>query len=257
MPEPVFTDRGRAESFGTVAAKYDKFRPSYPTALVDDLLAPGPRTVLDVGCGTGKAGVRFAARGVDVLGIEIDPKMADVARSHGLTVEVSSFEGWDAHGRTFDLLISGQAWHWVDPSRGVPLAAELVRPGGTVALFWNDDELDPATRRALDDAYREFAPELMHEPADAGGAGGADLSPHAAPFEASDAFDSVEIRDYHWQRTFSADEWVGMCLTHSDHLLLPAARRTALADALHATITRLGGITAPYGTYAVVAHRAA
>src|SRR5579875_1636628 len=120
---PLFVDRGRAESFGTVAANYDRFRPSYPPALIDDLVATGAHTVLDVGCGTGKAAVLLAARGLDVLGVEIDPKMAELARSHGVPVEVSSFEGWDAAGRMFDLLTCGQAWHWVDPARGVPKAA--------------------------------------------------------------------------------------------------------------------------------------
>ena len=107
------TERDRAESFGRVAAQYDQYRPGYPAALVDDLLGGGAQRVLDLGCGTGKAGRLFAARGADVLGVEIDPAMAEVARGHGLTVEVDSFEEWDDGGRTFDLVIAGQAWHWM------------------------------------------------------------------------------------------------------------------------------------------------
>ena len=38
------------------------------------------------------------ARGVPVLGIEIDERMADVARGHGVAVEVAAFETWDAAG---------------------------------------------------------------------------------------------------------------------------------------------------------------
>ncbi len=52
---PLFEDRSRAESFGSVADLYDRARPSYPPALIDALLADGGRTVLDVGCGTGIA----------------------------------------------------------------------------------------------------------------------------------------------------------------------------------------------------------
>ena len=54
----LYQDRQRAESFGNDALRYDRARPTYPTALVDDLLAgrPGDQLrVLDVGCGTGKA----------------------------------------------------------------------------------------------------------------------------------------------------------------------------------------------------------
>src|SRR5581483_6684340 len=111
-----FRERDRAESFGSVARQYDRFRPSYPSELIDDLVALGPSDVLDVGCGTGKAGRLLADRGLDVLGVEIDPQMAEVARDHGLTVDVGSFEEWETAGRRFDLLVSGQAWHWVDPA---------------------------------------------------------------------------------------------------------------------------------------------
>lgn len=248
MPQPhsIYTDRGRAEAFGSVATNYDRYRPTYPTALVDDLVALGPRTVLDVGCGTGKAARLFAARGLDVLGVEIDPKMAELARSHGVAVEVGSFEGWDADGRTFDLLISGQAWHWVDPARGVPKAAEVVRPGGSVALFWNHDHPDEAFRRELDAIYREHAPELLPPPdSDHGQVRRSRL----APFAEHAAFGPVETRTYEWERSFTADEWVGLCLTYSDHVLLPSGRRTALADAMRAAVDALGGVTVRYETY--------
>lgn len=251
--EPMYTDRGRAESFGSVAENYDRYRPAYPGALIDDLVELGPRTVVDVGCGTGKAAVLLAGRGLDVLGIEVDPKMAEVARTHGIAVEESSFEDWDAAGRTFDLLTSGQAWHWVDPARGVPKAAEVLRPGGTAALFWNDDALDAPAQDALDAVYREHAAELLRIPTP-------DRHlrhdrPYTEPFENSAAFASVGTRLYTWQREFTADEWVGMCLTHSDHLQLAPARRAALADAAHAVVERLGGLTASYVTYLVLAQR--
>jgi len=41
----------------------------------------------------------------------------------------------------YDLLVSAQAWHWVDPVVAMPKAAALLRPGGTLALFWNYAEL--------------------------------------------------------------------------------------------------------------------
>jgi trans-aconitate methyltransferase len=93
-------DRRRAVSFGDDPAAYDRERPSYPPALIDELMATGPRRVLDVGCGTGKAGRLLAARGCEVLGVEADPRMAAVARAHGLEVEVARFEEWAAAAST-------------------------------------------------------------------------------------------------------------------------------------------------------------
>ena len=80
----LFEDRSRAESFGDIAEAYDRARPSYPPALFDDLLADGARTVLDVGCGTGIVAALLAARGCDVLGVEVDERMAQVARAKGI-----------------------------------------------------------------------------------------------------------------------------------------------------------------------------
>jgi SAM-dependent methyltransferase len=97
--------------------------------------SPGPH-VLDVGCGTGIAARQFQAAGGKVLGIEPDERMADFARQNGLEVEISPFEGWDPAGRAFDAVLSGQAWHWVDPVVGAAKAGQVLRPGGRVAVFW-------------------------------------------------------------------------------------------------------------------------
>jgi hypothetical protein len=58
---------GRALSFGSVASAYERYRPGYPDAVVDQVLASagGPvRTALEIGAGTGKATRVFAGRGV-------------------------------------------------------------------------------------------------------------------------------------------------------------------------------------------------
>lgn len=41
----------------------------------------GPRSVLDAGCGTGRVGIELARRGMDVVGVDLDPSMLDLARS--------------------------------------------------------------------------------------------------------------------------------------------------------------------------------
>ena len=132
----LFEDRSRAESFGDVARCYDRARPSYPPALFDDLLADGGRTVLDVGCGTGIVAALLAARGRDVLGVEVDERMAALARAKGIEVEVAAFEGWDDRGRRFGLLTCGQAWHWIDPQAGAHKAADgaVARAAGSDAF---------------------------------------------------------------------------------------------------------------------------
>lgn len=146
------TTRDRRQVFGEVADDYDRLRPGYPARLVDDLLAAaGPGPVLEVGAGTGKATVAFAARGADLTCIEPDPRMAGLLRRNvpGARVVVSPFERWQPD-RGYGLLVSAQAWHWVDPERRTELAWAALAPGGLFAPFWNVFLItDPALHAAL------------------------------------------------------------------------------------------------------------
>src|SRR5689334_7216277 len=134
MPTQPFRERRVAESFGVDAARYDRTRPRYPIELIGRLAAP---EILDVGTGTGIVARQLRDAGAHITGVEPDPRMAAFARAHGFQVEVVTFGQWEPRGRTFDVVVAGQTWHWVDPLAGATKAASVLRPGGRLALFWN------------------------------------------------------------------------------------------------------------------------
>ncbi|HVX21486.1 MAG TPA: class I SAM-dependent methyltransferase [Acidimicrobiales bacterium] len=241
MTDMLHLDRRRAESFGDDPHRYDRARPTYPAAVVDDLLAGGARRVLDVGCGTGRAARLFADRGADVLGVEPDPRMAAVARSHGIAVEDGVFEGWDPAGRTFDLVVSAQAWHWVDPVAGPAKAASVLTPGGPIGLFWNLAVLPPDLKAAMDAVYRRLAPGLDRYSAVLGNAGPDRYEAAADALSASGSFDHVAVRRYGHHRPYTTDAWCDHLLTHSDHAGLDPGRRRVLLAAIGDQIDRAGG----------------
>jgi len=237
-------NRQRAESFGSSAQAYDTFRSGYPDALFDDLLAARPTRTLDVGCGTGKVAAAIAARGFRVLGVEPDQRMAELARARGVQVDVVSFESWDSPGEVFDLVTCGHAWQWIDPVIGGPKAASLLRPGGTVALFWNYHVLDEAVLTPFREAYQAQAAELSVVGQDPSAGKDAD------PFRGVASLTPGETRTYRWVREFDAADWTGMLGTFSDHQRLGRERLTALQQALCRIIDQQGGaITARGGTY--------
>lgn len=245
--ELTHEQRDRAESFGSVAEDYDRFRPSYPRQLVEELLAAAPRAALDIGCGTGKAARMFAERGLSVLGVEPDPQMAAVACRHGVDVEVSSFEGWDDDGRRFDLITCAQAWHWVDPVVGAPKAARVLTDGGTLALFWNFAEIIETDRRVIDPVYADLAPELSRS------AGAGDDQVHLRALRATGVFSFVEARTYPAERAWPVADWLGNLATQSDHVLL-GPRLPALLAGLRAVLTAHGGaVRTTGGTYLITA----
>lgn len=242
--QPVHANRARAESFGSVAEEYDRCRPACPDALADDLAALRPERVLDIGCGTGRAAVALAARGLSVLGVETDERMAEVARGHCIPVEVAPFETWDAAGRRFDLITCADAWHWIDPVAGAAKVAQLLHPGGTFARFWNYHQFDAPTVAALEADYRVHAPELA---ADSPGHPRSTATP-ADPFAPQPAFTPAEVRVYPWTATLTAAAWTRLLATYSSHQQLPPARLSALQQALHTTITTsLGGTLHSHG----------
>lgn len=249
QPEPaaLFRDRARASSFGANAELYDRSRPRYPAELIDELCTPAPDAVLDVGCGTGLFGRSFAERGTPVLGVEPDEMMAEVARRHGLHVEVATFEAWDPLGRRFDLLVAGQSWHWVEPEAGAVKAAEVVAPGGAVVHAWNvgafDDELD----EALTAVYEALAPGKAHPLV--GHRRATPAAPQASElaFVATGSFDGPEHRDFPWRHRYTTGEWLAQLETHSDHALMAPDERAALLAAVGGVLdARGGGFTMRY-----------
>lgn len=249
-----YKERERAESFGAITSLYDRWRAACPAPLLDDLasFAAGPGAqLLDVGCGTGTASAELVRRGSSVLGVEVDERMAEVARSRGLAVETAPFERWDAAGRRFDVVACGNAWHWVDPVVGAAKVAEVLRPGGVFVRFWTYDVLDDAVVEALRPAFLAHAPAATiygHVPRNV---------PYADPLESNPAFTGVETRLYRWERTLTAEEWPQVMATVSEYQRLPPERLAALQRAVREAIEGLGGSVVSRGeTPARIARRA-
>jgi SAM-dependent methyltransferase len=236
----LFEDRSRAESFGAVADLYDRFRPSYPSALIEALVGDGARDILDVGCGTGKAGALLFERGCSVLGVEVDARMAEVARAKGLEVEVARFELWDPGLRRFDLVISGQAWHWIDPLAGAAKAAEALREAGRICLFWNRGDPPEHVRERLVPIYDRLAPEGESETS-ALERRGRVVRETVAGIDTSGEFGPAKVSAFPWSRSYTTEQWLEARRTHSGHLGLEPQRRERLLEAVGAAIEALGG----------------
>ncbi|MQY02117.1 hypothetical protein ACRB68_01440 [Actinomadura sp. RB68] len=220
--------------------------------------SPGP-DLLDVGCGTGIASRQFRAAGCTVLGVEPDAKMAEFARRGGTEVEVATFEEWDDAGRTFDAVVAGTAWHWVDPVAGAAKAARLLRPGGLLAPFHHVFQYPPEVADALGAAYRQVAPD---SPVDVDILKRA-LDAYQALFDKiadgirqAGEFGEPEQWRFDWERTFSRDEWLDQLPTHGNLTRLPPDRLATILDTVGAAIDGLGGsVTMTYHTVAVAAVR--
>ena len=134
----------RRESFDAVAEDYNVYRSPHPQAVVDAIIAVsnlhnGSR-VLEIGCGTGQLSVPLAQHGVDLLAIELGPRLAALARGNlkpfpNAHVETSSFEAWPLPSQTFDAVVSASAFHWLAPDLRFAKSAEALHSGGFLTIL--------------------------------------------------------------------------------------------------------------------------
>ncbi len=233
-----------AESFGSNPARYDRTRPRYPSALVERIVAasPGPE-VLDVGCGTGIAARQFQAAGGRVLGVDPDARMAEFARRRGLEVEVATFEAWDTAGRAFDAVIAGQSWHWVDPVAGAAKAAQVLRPGGRLAVFWYVFQPPSDLAEAFSAVYRRVLPDSPFARGIMPG-----LDSYSAFFTKAEdgirqagAFGEPEQWRFDWDGPYTRDEWLDLAPTAGGYSLFSPGQQEELLAGVGAAVDAVGG----------------
>ncbi len=135
--------------FSDRADDYDRARPRYPDAAIDHVRAVaalGPDdVVVDLGAGTGLSTIRFVEAGHRAVLVEPNASMLALARQRfgdRARVVEGRAEATTLEDDSVALVVAAQAFHWFDPE---PTAAEIrriLRPGGHVALFWNERRLD-------------------------------------------------------------------------------------------------------------------
>jgi ubiquinone/menaquinone biosynthesis C-methylase UbiE len=143
QPEP-------ARSFGGVAEAYDRGRPTYPREAAVWLTSDQPLSVLELGAGTGKLTEQLVALGHDVHATEPDEQMLAVLQKNLPDVRASQApaEEIPSGDASYDVVVSGQAFHWFDVDRALPEIARVLKPRGRLSLVWNQrDERIPWVKR--------------------------------------------------------------------------------------------------------------
>jgi 2-polyprenyl-3-methyl-5-hydroxy-6-metoxy-1,4-benzoquinol methylase len=137
-----------SRQFDDAAQPYDEVRPRYPEGIVEHIIAfaalPAHGRIFEVGCGTGQMTLPFAKRGYRVVALDQGEQLAALAAQHcqpypQVRVVPCAFEAWQETAEGYDVLLSAQAFHWIEPQYGLARAAELLKTDGTIALVWTLD----------------------------------------------------------------------------------------------------------------------
>jgi SAM-dependent methyltransferase len=227
-----------AHSFGGVAAAYERGRPTYPAEAVRWLVGDTPATVLELGSGTGKLTRVMVELGHDVHATDPDAAMLAQleAALPGVRTVVASAEDIPLGDESVDVVIAAQAFHWFDLDRALPEIARVLRPGGRIALVWNQrNEKIPWVRKLGNVIGRQ---DHLDEPAEA--------------LIYSELFGFVEDKTFsHWQ-TVDRQSIQDLVLSRSNVAVLDDEGRAAkLAEvlALYDDYGRgMDGMQLPYDT---------
>jgi SAM-dependent methyltransferase len=151
--------------FSNRVDNYVKYRPGYPAAVLDFLsestgFSPAWK-VADIGSGTGISTALFLDNGNTVYAVEPNDAMREKAEellgSHpGFITINGAAEQTGLAPSSVDLVIAGQAFHWFEPVAARKEFGRIVRPGGAIALMWNERQVDSDFEKAYEGLLQEF-----------------------------------------------------------------------------------------------------
>ena len=239
MDETTRIDRGR--SFDTVASTYDQVRPSYPSQIVSTLfevceLAPESR-VLEIGAGSGKATEFLAGHNLELTCIEPGPALAKIlqqrfAADAKFSVQVFTFEEFNAAPQSFDCLVAAQAFHWLRPEDRLARSHRLLRTSGSLAMLWNmSPRSDTEFFRELYAVYDRLA-DGIREPSFIDCAPEKVVVTSGEEMKSCRLFRDVQVHRVAWNAIYNGPAFLRLLDTYSNHRALDQVLRTRLFSAV-------------------------
>lgn len=231
---------------------YDRVRPAYPADLFDALfqMLPARPTIIEVGPGTGQATKDLLDRGASIHAIEIGPAMAARLRANlpsaRLRVSVGDFEVMTIAPGEADAVFSATAYHWISRDTQTDRPATILRPGGIVAILdviQVDSPDDTGFFAAAQPIYERYGQAHTGPPAPTRGS----VDPAIRTvLEADRRFDTVAVRRFDWNQTYSASHYRHLMLSYSGTQMMNEPDRAGLLDDIEALIrSDFGVVTRP------------
>jgi hypothetical protein len=198
----------------------------------------------------------FAPRGYTIVALDQGTRLAALAAQHcqpypQVRVVACTFEAWQDVPGSYDLFLSAQAFHWIDPAYGLARAAELLKAGGTIALVWTLDRSQGTMFwQATEPIYNTYNPvDSSPKPP-----GSAEIDRQALR-TSKEFVDLQEVRTT-WTKQYTGEAYVKLLHTFSDHRAMPEPNKSRFFEAISQVITQMGGeVTRHYETLALLAKK--
>lgn len=225
----------RRLSFGSVAADYDRYRPSPPSAALDWLIPAGAQAVLDLAAGTGAVTRELIGRAPRIIAVEPDERMRAVLTARCPEAEVLAGRGEDIPlpDASVDAVVISAAWHWLNPDQAVPEITRVLRVGGVLGVMWISRDV----RVTWVEEFNRLAREARV----------ADRRPDGTPagqrrrqvtFPPGTPMSAVEEHSVEFSLPVTKDDLVGLLGTYSGVITLDPGRRADFSRRVRAFLDR-------------------
>lgn len=234
--------------FDEMVLNYDKRRANYGVRLFHDIIdyssITADKSIIEVGCGTGKATEPFLKTGCSVTAVELGKNLASYTKKKyegysNLKIIQSTFEDYECNDNKFDMLYSATAFHWIPPEIGYKKAYRIIKNGGTIALFWNRSSIDSESGslyEKIQSIYNKFLPQWKGKIKN----DQASRHPIIQKWMTDYGFVDFEFHLYHNVRIMTGEEYAELLDTYSDHRALDEMIRIPLYSSIRAVIEESG-----------------
>lgn len=153
------------QRFSSRVENYVKYRPHYPTAIIDTLAQncglSKTDIVADVGSGTGLLSDRFLQNGNRLYAVEPNPEMRAAGEAHcahypNFVSVAGQAEATTLNDNSVDFVVAGQAFHWFDQAKAKQEFSRILKSDGWVVLIWQD-------RQTQTTPFLQAYEQLLHD----------------------------------------------------------------------------------------------
>lgn len=239
------------KTFSNVIQDYEYARPKYPSAIYDTICQfSGIKTgaaILEVGAGTGQATELFVDKDYQLDLLEVSKEQVNYLIEkykirNAVCVHEAYFEQYE-NNKKYDLIYSATAFHWIDSEIGYPKAWDMLKPGGTLAVFWQMSSvtyINTGIFQGLNQIKQKYMPnESLGYDED-----GIQKvkEKRIRQIQSGGYFGEPEYHEYQWTDTYDAERYTALLNTYSSTQLLEEEVRKAYLEEVREYIKQNGGI---------------
>lgn len=251
---------GKGWTFDTAAEKYAKLRPNYPEELYDCIFdycgIDESSEVLEVGIGGGQATLPFLLTGCNLTAVEYGENLSNICRDkfkdfEKFSVVTSKFEDLMLEGGKYDLIYSASAFHWIPEDTGYRSVNGALKKGGVFARFANHPFIckhEPELSEAIEKLYAKYYYKYYDKKPVIPVEFSEENARQRAEIARKYGFSDIKYELFTRTREFTAEAYVDLLGTYSDHIAMEESIRNVFFDEIKNAINEHGGNLFIYDT---------